>query len=93
MGFRFVPDEDERIGGSDIVGRYLAKKYIADLEKKEEDEKKKKEKNKGPTKISVGHCLLVLIALAPFVGMGMSALFLAIYVKWAEVMKALVNQL
>lgn len=88
MKFKMVDDDDDH-----TIEKYILRKYIEDERTKEEKAKKDKEKNKGPKMVTVGYCLLVLMASAPFVGMAMSALLLAVYVKWAEVMKALVQQL
>lgn len=92
MSIRFV-DDDDRLKGEDIVGRYLAKKYIADIEKREEEEKKKKDKTKGPKTYTGAQICIFLCATAPFVGMGMMLVLTAMFVKWAEAMKALAAQL
>ena len=90
MSIRFVDDD---IKGHDIVGRYLAEKYVSDLKQREEDEKKKKATMKGPKTYTFVQCVVLLCTMAPFVAMGMMLMLMTLFVKWSAAMKALASQL
>lgn len=92
MSIRFIDTEDH-LRGDEIVAKYLAKKYIEDLEKKEKDAAEKKKKEKKPITFNVVQTCMILVAAAPFVAMGFTYLLVEAMVRWRMGMETLLKQL
>lgn len=91
MAIKFIDTDDEAKKPSDVVGYYLAKKYIEEQERKEEDAKKAKEKGKkpDPVKITMVHALIMLVAASPFVAMVTSTMVITWLINTKELLKQL----
>ena len=91
MAIKFIDTDDEAKKPSDVVGYYLAKKYIEEQEKKEAADKAAKDKAKkpDPVKITMVHALILLVAASPFVAMITSTMVITWLISTKELLKQL----